>query len=75
MEKVANWQLNHFEEQVTKGSGYKNSHAYWAWTNGAMYLGMLEWATLSEQEKYFQFLKNIGQKEGYQPGAGYLSCR
>ena len=68
MEKVANWQINHFEEQVTKGSKYKNSHAYWAWTNGAMYLGMLEWATLSNEEKYFRFLKDIGAKEGYKPG-------
>lgn len=68
MEKVANCQVNHFGEQVTKGSKYKNSNVYWAWTNAAMYLGMLEWATLSKQERYFQFLKHIGQKEGCQPG-------
>ena len=48
MQKVADWQVKHFEDQVKEGTQYKNSHAYWSWTNGAMYLGMLDWAKLSK---------------------------
>jgi rhamnogalacturonyl hydrolase YesR len=68
MQKVADWQLANFEDQVKTGSRYKDSHAYWAWTNGALYLGMLDWANMSKDDKYIQFLKAIGEKEGYKPG-------
>jgi len=68
MQKVADWQLSHFEEQVKAGTQYKNSHAYWSWTNGTMYTGMLDWAEMSNQKKYFQFLKAIGEKEAFKPG-------
>ena len=40
MKKVADWQLMNFENQVRKGSRWANSHAYWAWTNATMYIGM-----------------------------------
>lgn len=68
LQRVADWQLIHHEEQVKKGSIYVNSHAYWAWTNGAMYMGMLDWAKLSKDKKYMQFLKNIGEKVAFKPG-------
>ena len=68
MQKVADWQVNHFEDQVKAGTQHKNSHAYWSWTNGAMYLGMLDWAQLSHDETYFSFLKSIGEKEAFTPG-------
>jgi unsaturated rhamnogalacturonyl hydrolase len=68
MQKVADWQLSHFEGQVKAGSEYKNSHALWSWTNGAMYLGMLDWARLSKDETYFNFLKSVGEKQAYNPG-------
>lgn len=68
MQKVADWQIAHFEEQSKAGSQYKNSHALWSWTNGAMYTGMLEWAKMSTDNKYFDFLKGIGEKESFNPG-------
>jgi len=55
MQKVADWQLSHFEGQVKAGSEYKNSHALWSWTNGAMYLGMLDWARLSKERRILIF--------------------
>lgn len=68
MQQVADWQVSHFEEQVKKGSQYKNSHVYSSWTNGAMYIGMLEWAKMSKKDKYFDFLRTIGEKESFKPG-------
>ncbi len=68
MQRVADWELTHFEEKVKIGSIYKNSHAYWAWTNGSMYIGMLDWAKLSKDKKYLQFLKAIGEKTAFKPG-------
>jgi len=68
MQKVADWQIGHFEEQSKAGSQYQNSHALWSWTNGAMYVGMFEWAKMSHDDTYFQFLKAIGEKEGFNPG-------
>lgn len=69
IQRVADWQLAHFEEDIKNGSKqYKNTHAYWAWTNGAMYIGMLEWAKMSNEDKYFEFLKTIGDKESFNPG-------
>jgi len=59
----------HFEEQVKTGSIYENSHAYWAWTNGAMYMGMLDWAKLSNDKKYLQFLKGVGEKTAFKSGS------
>ena len=68
MQLVADWELSNFEEKVKIGSVYENSHAYWAWTNGSMYIGMFEWAKLSNDNKYFHFLKAIGKKEDFKPG-------
>lgn len=68
MSDVADWQLLHFEAQVLKGSQWPNSHAYWAWTNATMYLGMLEWARLSDKKIYWDFLLNAGEKSNWETG-------
>ncbi|MDR2563652.1 MAG: glycoside hydrolase family 88 protein [Prevotellaceae bacterium] len=68
MEKVAGWQLKNFENQVYKGSKWKNSHAYWAWTNATLYLGIAKWAELSGDKLYWDFLYTIGKKNQWKPG-------
>lgn len=70
MQRVADWQLANFERQVAKGSQWPNSHAYWAWTNGTMYVGMAEWAKISTDKKYWEFLYAIGEKNGWKTGPG-----
>lgn len=67
--KVAGWQMDFFEAQVAKGSQWTNSHAYWAWTNATMYIGLAEWAKLSKDQKYWDFLYSIGEKNKWQAGA------
>lgn len=68
MTKVANWQFENFEEQVKRGSRYKDSHTYWAWTNATLYVGMFEWAVLSKEDKYMDFLISVAEKNAYAPG-------
>jgi rhamnogalacturonyl hydrolase YesR len=70
MQKVADWQLANFEAQVAKGSKWPNSHAYWAWTNATMYVGMAEWAKLSNDKKYWDFLYAAGEKNNWETGPG-----
>jgi len=65
MKKVADWQIEHFDDYV-KGS--HKDRKRWAWTNGAMYVGMLEWAKISNNDVYYNFLKQVGEQENYMPG-------
>lgn len=66
--KVADWQLMNFESQVQKGSQWPNSHAYWAWTNATMYIGMGECAELTGEQKYWSFLLTVANKNNWKIG-------
>lgn len=66
--KVADWQLMHFESQVQKGSRWPNSHAYWSWTNATMYMGMAECAELTGEQKYWDFLLTVADKNNWKTG-------
>lgn len=67
MRKVADWQIAHFEESVKKQTKWKNSYLKDEWTQGALYVGMVEWAKLSKEEKYWDFLKGIGEELKWRP--------
>ena len=68
LDKAADWQIMNFENQVVKGSQWANSHAYWAWTNATLYIGMAEWAALSNNTKYWDFLQTTGKKNTWKTG-------
>ena len=51
MKKVADWQLDH-----------PLRHDLADWTNGALFAGMAAWAKMSGDEKYYEWLKDIGNK-------------
>lgn len=59
MERVADWQIAHFNELY---SGYEKPHHPLDWTNGALYVGMVKWAAIYEDEKYYSWLTEIGEK-------------
>lgn len=63
MKKAANWQIDHFNEPY---SGRNKPHHPLNWTNGALYIGMLKWAAMSDNDKYFNWLKDIGEKHEWQ---------
>lgn len=59
MEKVADWQIEHFHDLY---SGHKKPHHPLDWTNGALYVGMVKWAAMANDDKYYNWLKEIGDK-------------
>ncbi|QVY66588.1 glycoside hydrolase family 105 protein [Polaribacter sp. Q13] len=68
--KNADWQIEHFKDTYSRKKKHHPNH----WTNGALYSGMVKWAALSEDDKYYDWLKNdIGnqQKWSYQHAHGY----
>jgi len=61
MDRVATWQMQEFD----KG---RNRWPKWDWTNGALYTGLVEAGKLSNDEKYFQFLKKTGRALNWNTG-------
>lgn len=55
-DRVADWQIEHYSEVP---------HHDLDWTNGALYKGLVEWAKLTNNEKYFSFLNNQGEKNDW----------
>lgn len=62
MKRVADWQISHFNSP--------NKHDDLNWTNAALYMGMIDWAELAEQEdkdnSYYKWLLRIGQRNYFQ---------
>lgn len=55
MKKVADWQLDSFAHK-----GWR--HPERDWTNGAFYSGLMAFAPLANDNKYYTFMKSIGDK-------------
>lgn len=55
-DRVATWQITHFTQV---------KHNNLDWTNGALYRGMIEWAEYTGEQKYFDFLMDIGRKNNW----------
>lgn len=64
MKRVADWQIAHPNTQ--------DEHDDLDWTHAALYLGMLDWAELTENEDgddtYYQWLLRIGRRNHFQVG-------
>lgn len=56
MEQVADWQINHFNDSYSRNE----RHHPLDWTSGALYVGMIKWAKMANDEKYYNWLKEIG---------------
>lgn len=58
MAAVADWQIANFVNV---------NHHNLAWTNGALYSGMMQWAKMSDDKKYLDWLYRIGRRYRWQP--------
>ncbi|MCI4670680.1 MAG: glycoside hydrolase family 88 protein [Bacteroidia bacterium] len=58
MEKVADWQIKHFQDLY---SSYIQAHHPLSWHNAALYVGMSKWAELSEDDRFYTWLRRIGK--------------
>lgn len=63
MEQVADWQIDHFRDTY---SGRKKAHHPLDWTNGALYVGMVKWAAMANDDKYYDWLKQIANENEWQ---------
>lgn len=63
MKKVVDWQIEHFQDLY---SGYEEPHHALDWTNGALYVGMVKWATMADNDTYYNWLKEIAEKHEWQ---------
>ena len=63
MKKVADWQIDHFDGLY---SGHTKPHHPLDWTNGALYVGMVKWAAMADDNKYYNWLKTIGEENEWQ---------
>lgn len=62
MKRVADWQIEHFDECY---SGRESPHHELFWANAALYVGMVEWAAMSNDLNYYEWLKKIGDNNDW----------
>ena len=69
-DKVADWQLANLDDlsYIRSAPGIDNSDRR-GWQHGALYVGMMNWAALQGNEKYFEPMKQIGEENRWQLGA------
>lgn len=69
MKKAAEWQINNFNY---KTEGNLHDYGIDAWTNGVLYVGMLEWAKMAyDSAPYFKWLSEIGEKNNWSIPANF----
>jgi len=61
MKKVADWQLTN----LWTDNKFQPKHGPLNWTNGALYTGIAKWAAMADNEKYYEFLKKIGEENDW----------
>lgn len=62
MKLVADWQMADYPNNI-----HKTTHTPTMWTNGAMYVGMAEWAKMADDDAYFTWLKKVADNAHWQP--------
>lgn len=61
MQRVADWQIAHFRDRFDF-KFRKGPHHILDWTNGALYVGMLKWASISGDPRYQEWLRSIAEQ-------------
>lgn len=61
MQRVADWQIEHFRD--TFSLKHNKPHHIADWTNAALYVGMVKWAEMSDSDKYYEWLKSVGEEQ------------
>ena len=62
MKRVADWQIQHFMDTY---SNRKVPHHPLDWTNGALYVGMVKWAAMADDDTYWEWMKKIGEDNNW----------
>lgn len=59
MQKVADWQIEHVNDLY---SGRTEPHHPLHWAKGALYVGMVKWAAIANNDSYYNWLNKIGDE-------------
>lgn len=62
MKRVADWQIEHYRDSY---SGRNEPHHALHWTNGALYMGMVKWAEIADDDSYWEWMKQIGAENNW----------
>ena len=62
MKKVADWQMVHINDNYSKDEPHHPLH----WTTAALYVGMVKWAEMADDDTYFNWLRGIGNQNKWQ---------
>ncbi|MBK1789939.1 glycoside hydrolase family 88/105 protein [Persicirhabdus sediminis] len=65
MASVADWQMQNMDNIPVK---FKRHRQLRSWVNGAFFVGMVKWAELAETDKYYTWLKSVGEQNKWQLG-------
>ena len=61
----AQWQIKNFKYVDSGSAGYLHDYGIDAWTNAVFYLGLFDWAQLSDNNDYLQWLYTIGERNNW----------
>jgi unsaturated rhamnogalacturonyl hydrolase len=62
MQQVADWQIRHINDLY---SGHEEPHHPLGWQKGALYVGMVKWAAMADDDRYYKWLRTIGDEQGW----------
>lgn len=62
LNKSSEWQIRNFKYAKTGSPAYLHDYGLDAWTNSVFYLGLFEWAGITNNNRYFDWLYDIGEK-------------
>jgi len=62
MKRVADWQIEHINDLY---SGRQQPHHPLGWQKAALYVGMVKWAAMADSDKYYTWLRDIGDEHGW----------
>lgn len=68
-DRVAAWQIENFDS-LPDGQAESSVKNQLHWSNGVLYAGMFKWAERSENQQVFDFLRGIGEANGWQLYSG-----
>ena len=60
MKRVADWQIEHLRDDYGRRNPKINELNSWAY--GALYIGMVRWAAIADEDTYYRFLKGVGEE-------------
>ena len=66
MKSVADWQIAHIDDTSHTIRVGEPPHHLRDWTHGALWVGMVKWAAIAQDDHYYEWLKTIAEKGEWQ---------